>query len=179
MRRYHWAAIVNAILWVAAVVATAVLLRETGQALTLVVILAGLGVTSSLVVTGALGTGAAVSGPRVRVQPVETERAVAPGAAKQLHVGNLSSDTTEDTLRELFAAHGEVLSVNVVRDRYSGEPRGFAFVQMATDEAAQTAIAALNGQEVDGQRIQVDEARPRRPRGDDRRNRDRRSRQGQ
>ena len=176
MRKYHWAAIVNALLWVAAVVVTAVLLRETGQVLTLVVILAGMGVASSLVVTGALGTGAIASGARVRAQPVEPERAVAPSAARQIHVGNLSSDTTEDTLRELFAAHGEVLSVNVVKDRYSGEPRGFAFIEVATDEAVQVAIRALNGQEVDGRRLQVDEARPRRPRGGDRRGRDRRSR---
>ena len=64
--------------------------------------------------------------------------------------------------------HGEVLSVNVVTDRNTGQPRGFAFVEMATDEGAQAAITALNGQEVDGRQLKVDEARPRKPRGGER-----------
>ena len=93
--------------------------------------------------------------------------------AKKVYVGNMSYDTNEDKLRELFGAHGEVASVNVVTDRYTGRPRGFAFVEMATDEAANAAIAALNGQEVDGRQLKVAEARPRRPRGGDR-DRDRR-----
>jgi cold-inducible RNA-binding protein len=84
---------------------------------------------------------------------------------RKLYVGNMSYDTTEDKLRELFAAHGEVTSVNVVTDRYSGRPRGFAFVEMATDEAANAAIAALDGQEVDGRQLKVAEARPRQSRG--------------
>jgi cold-inducible RNA-binding protein len=88
--------------------------------------------------------------------------------AKNVYVGNMSFDTTGDTLRELFAAHGEVVSVNVITDRHSGRPRGFAFVEMATDEAARTAIAALNGQVVDGRQLKVDEARPRKPRRDER-----------
>jgi cold-inducible RNA-binding protein len=87
---------------------------------------------------------------------------------RKVYVGNMSYDTTEDRLRELFAAHGEVTSVNVVTDRYSGRPRGFAFVEMATDEEANAAIAALNGQEVDGRQLKVAEARPRKPRGGDR-----------
>ena len=86
--------------------------------------------------------------------------------AKNLYVGNMSYDTTEDRLRELFAAHGEVTSVNVITDRYSGRPKGFAFVEMAADEAASAAIAALNEQEVDGRVLRVEEARPRRPRSD-------------
>jgi len=94
---------------------------------------------------------------------------------KKAYVGNLSYDTTEDKLRELFAAHGDVTSVSVVTDRYTGRPRGFAFVEMATDEAAKAAIAALDGQMVDGRPLKVAEARPQKPRGGDRdRNRDRR-----
>jgi cold-inducible RNA-binding protein len=92
---------------------------------------------------------------------------------KKVYIGNMSFDTTEGKLRELFAAHGEVTSVDVVTDRYTGRPRGFAFVEMATDEAAAAAIAALNGQDVDGRQLNVAEARPRKPRGDDR-GRDRR-----
>ena len=85
--------------------------------------------------------------------------------ASNIYVGNLSYDTTEDRLRELFAAHGEVTTVNVVTDRYTGRPRGFAFVEMATQEAANAAIAAINGQEVDGRTLKVDQARPRRTGG--------------
>ena len=88
--------------------------------------------------------------------------------AKRVYVGNMSFDTTEDKLRELFAEHGEVNSVNVVTDRYTGRPKGFAFVEMETDEAANAAIAALNSQVVDGRELRVDEARPRKPRGGDR-----------
>jgi cold-inducible RNA-binding protein len=80
--------------------------------------------------------------------------------AKKLYVGNLSYDTTENTLREAFAAHGEVASVSVVTDRATGRPRGFAFVEMATDQAAKSAIAALNGQQMDGRDLTVAEARP-------------------
>ena len=93
--------------------------------------------------------------------------------ARKVYVGNMSYDTGEDKLRELFAAHGEVVSVNVVTDRYSGRPRGFAFVEMATDEAAQAAIIVLNGQEVDGRQLNVAEARPPRSGGGGR-DRDRR-----
>ena len=94
--------------------------------------------------------------------------------AQNVYVGNMSYDTTEDKLRELFAAHGEVVSVNVITDRYTGQPRGFAFVEMATNEAAQTAIAELNGHELDGRQLKVNEARPRKPRSGDRGHRDRR-----
>ena len=91
---------------------------------------------------------------------------------KNLYVGNLNFDTNEDRLREVFEAHGEVVSANVVTDRETARPRGFGFVEMATDEAASAAIAALNGQQVDGRTLRVDEARPRAARGD----RDRRDR---
>lgn len=94
--------------------------------------------------------------------------------AKKVYIGNMSYDTTESKLQDLFAAHGDVVSVSVVTDRYTGRPRGFAFVEMATDGGAQAAIAALNGQEVDGRALTVNEARPSRPRGGDRGRRDRR-----
>ncbi len=84
---------------------------------------------------------------------------------KKVYVGNMSYDTPESKLRELFSAHGEVTSVNVITDRYTGRPRGFAFVEMASDAAAQAAIDALNGQEVDGRQLKVNEARPRKERG--------------
>ncbi len=82
--------------------------------------------------------------------------------AKKLYVGNLSYDTTEATLTELFAAIGEVTSVAMITDRMSGRPKGFAFVEMASDEVANQAIAELNGKEVDGRSITVAEARPKR-----------------
>jgi len=85
--------------------------------------------------------------------------------SKNVYVGNMSFDTTEATLRQAFEAYGEVTSVNIVTDRYSGRPRGFAFVEMATDEAASAAIAALNGQDLDGRTLKVDEAKPRRSSG--------------
>jgi len=81
--------------------------------------------------------------------------------AKSLYVGNLSYTTTEETLQELFAAYGEVSQVNVVKDRETGRSRGFAFVGMATDDAANAAIAALNGKMVDGRQLKVAEANPR------------------
>jgi cold-inducible RNA-binding protein len=84
---------------------------------------------------------------------------------KNIYVGNLSYDTTQDQLQTLFEAHGEVSSVNVITDRGTGRSRGFAFVEMATQEAANAAIAALNGQEVDGRALTVNEAKPREPRG--------------
>jgi RNA recognition motif-containing protein len=75
--------------------------------------------------------------------------------AKKLYVGNLSWGATEDSLRTLFGAHGEVLSVNIITDRETGRSRGFAFVEM---ENAEAAIAALNEKEVDGRNIKVNEA---------------------
>jgi RNA recognition motif-containing protein len=80
---------------------------------------------------------------------------------RKVYVGNLNYDTTEATLQELFEAHGEVATVNVVTDRASGRSRGFAFVEMENDEGADAAIAALNGQEVDGWALKVAPAKPR------------------
>jgi cold-inducible RNA-binding protein len=84
---------------------------------------------------------------------------------KNVYVGNLSFDTTQDKLQELFEAHGQVAKVNLITDRYSGRPRGFAFVEMMTDEGANAAIGALNGQEVDGRALKVAQAKPREDRG--------------
>jgi len=81
---------------------------------------------------------------------------------KRLYVGNLSYQTTEATLADLFGAVGEVTSVNVVTDRMTGQSRGFGFVEMADDAAAQQAISQLNDQVVDGRSIKVAEARPQR-----------------
>jgi cold-inducible RNA-binding protein len=85
--------------------------------------------------------------------------------AKNVYVGNLSFDTTQDKLQELFEAHGQVSSVNLITDRISGRPRGFAFVEMMTDEGGNAAISAMDGQEVDGRALKVAPAKPREDRG--------------
>ena len=79
----------------------------------------------------------------------------------KIYVGNLSFDMTEDELREEFAAFGEVESVAVPTDRYSGRPRGFAFVEMPTVSEGQAAIAALNGKTIKERTLKVDAAKPR------------------
>jgi cold-inducible RNA-binding protein len=80
----------------------------------------------------------------------------------KLHVGNLSFSTTTETLQAFFAAEGrKVKEVSVVADRATGQPRGFAFVEMETPEDAQAAIGALDGKELDGRTLRVSEARPR------------------
>jgi RNA recognition motif-containing protein len=84
--------------------------------------------------------------------------------ALKIYVGNLSFDTNEDTLRDTFAAHGEVEEVAVITDRDTGRPRGFAFVTMP-DSAARAAIDALNGKELDGRTLNVNEARAKTDRG--------------
>lgn len=82
----------------------------------------------------------------------------------KIYVGNLSFDTNENSLRTAFAAHGEVEDVAVITDRDTGRPRGFAFVTMP-DSAARAAIDALNGKELDGRTINVNEARAKTERG--------------
>ena len=82
-----------------------------------------------------------------------------------VYVGNLSYGTSSSDLRELFEAFGEVTSANVISDRDSGRSKGFGFVEMADDSAAKAAIEKLNGTEVDGRTITVNEARPREDRG--------------
>jgi RNA recognition motif-containing protein len=86
---------------------------------------------------------------------------------KRLYVGNLSYGVDSSALEQLFAQHGTVQSAEVVNDRETGRSKGFGFVEMGSDEEAQAAIAALNGQQHDGRALTVNEAKPRedRPRG--------------
>lgn len=77
-----------------------------------------------------------------------------------IYVGNLAPDVTEDDLKQLFATHGQIQSVMILRDKFTGEPRGFAFVEMQSKEEAQAAINALNGVELKGRGLKVNEARP-------------------
>src|SRR4051812_32649454 len=79
----------------------------------------------------------------------------------KLFVGNLSFNATENQLQDLFAAHGTVLEVDMIMDRMTGRPRGFAFVTMEDKDAASAAVTALNGKEYDGRPLTVNEARPR------------------
>ena len=79
----------------------------------------------------------------------------------KLFVGNLSFNTTENTLQDMFAAHGTVLEASLPTDRDSGRPRGFGFVTMSTPEEAQAAISGLNGKTVDGRALTVNVAKPR------------------
>jgi cold-inducible RNA-binding protein len=81
--------------------------------------------------------------------------------SNKLFVGNLSFNTTENDLQDAFAAHGNVVEANLMMDKMSGRPRGFAFVTMSTSEEAQKAIGALNGAELDGRTLTVNVARPR------------------
>ena len=94
--------------------------------------------------------------------------------AKKVYVGNLSFDTTQDGLRELFEAHGQVATIDVIADRDTGRPRGFAFIEMMTEAGANAVIGALNGQEVDGRALKVAQAKPRESRSADRGRRDNR-----
>ena len=88
--------------------------------------------------------------------------------AKNLYVGNLPYTINEDQLRSLFAQAGEVSTVNIIVDRDSDRPRGFAFVEMSTQEAANEAIKRFNGYQLDGRNLTVNEARPREERSGDR-----------
>ncbi len=83
----------------------------------------------------------------------------------KLYVGNLSFDTTSDDLKDLFSANGTVESASVVSDRDTGRSRGFGFVEMSSRDEGEDAINALNGKEVDGRTLTVNEARPREERG--------------
>ena len=78
--------------------------------------------------------------------------------AKKIYVGNLNFNTTEDSLRDLFAQHGAVLSADIVMDRYTGRSRGFGFVEMEDATAADAAITALDGVEFDSRNLRVNEA---------------------
>src|SRR2546428_14153178 len=80
--------------------------------------------------------------------------------ASKLYIGGLAYSTTSDGLREFFSQSGSVLSATVITDRFSGQSRGFGFVEMATAEEAQSAIAQLNGRELDGRKITVEVSNP-------------------
>src|SRR4029079_16180905 len=79
---------------------------------------------------------------------------------KKLYVGNLSYGISDSTLEQMFSAHGQVQSAQVIMDRDTGRSKGFGFVEMGTDEEAQAAIAAMNGKEVEGRALTLNEARP-------------------
>jgi cold-inducible RNA-binding protein len=83
----------------------------------------------------------------------------------KLYVGNLSFNTSTQDLEAMFAEFGTVQSANVIEDRETGRPRGFAFVEMSSGDEAQAAIASLDGKEVDGRNLKVNEAKPREDRG--------------
>ena len=78
-----------------------------------------------------------------------------------IYVGNLSHDVSQDELHQAFAAHGEVASANIISDKFTGQSRGFGFVEMPKNDEAQAAIAALNGMDLKGRTLNVNEARPR------------------
>jgi RNA recognition motif-containing protein len=84
---------------------------------------------------------------------------------KKLYVGNLSYGVTSSDLEQLFGQHGQVTSAQVINDRDTGRSKGFGFVEMASDDEAQAAIAALNGQQHEGRTLTVNEARPKEDRG--------------
>jgi RNA recognition motif-containing protein len=84
---------------------------------------------------------------------------------KKLYVGNLGYGITNSALEQLFAAHGSVQSAQIIMDRDTGRSKGFGFVEMGSDHEAQAAIQALNGKEVEGRALTVNEAKPREDRG--------------
>jgi cold-inducible RNA-binding protein len=90
----------------------------------------------------------------------------------RIYVGNMSYSTSEQTLREKFEEFGSVDEVKIMTDRETGRPRGFAFVTMSNDAEASAAMEALNGQDLDGRALKINEARPR-AQGGGNRNRDR------
>jgi len=83
----------------------------------------------------------------------------------KIYIGNLSFEATEESLRQAFESYGEVTEVNMIADRDTGKPRGFAFVEMSNQSEANAAIEGLNGQELDGRTMKVNEARKREERG--------------
>lgn len=78
-----------------------------------------------------------------------------------IYVGNLSREVNQEDLQQVFAGFGQVISVTIIKDRYSGESRGFGFVEMPNKAEAQAAISGLNGKELKGRRLSVNEAQPR------------------
>jgi len=90
-----------------------------------------------------------------------TEQVNKSGPNMRIYVGNLSYEVTEEELRQEFTAFGEVTSVSIIRDKYSGRPKGFGFVEMASVSEGQAAIAGLNGKTLKDRTLNVDAARPR------------------
>ena len=84
---------------------------------------------------------------------------------KKLYVGNLPFSATEDSLKEAFSRFGTVESVNIITDRYTGQSKGFGFVELATKQEAAEAISKMNSSEMDGRTLKVSEAQPQAPRG--------------
>ncbi len=84
--------------------------------------------------------------------------------ATKLFVGGLAWGTTDDSLKQFFASAGQVVSATVITDKFTGKSKGFGFVEMSSDTEAKEAVAKLNGQELDGRAITVNEARPQAPR---------------
>ncbi|MFH1372565.1 MAG: RNA-binding protein [bacterium] len=78
-----------------------------------------------------------------------------------IYIGNMSFDTTEDQLRQAFEGYGEVSTVKIITDRDSGQPKGFGFVEMSAQDEATEAIGGLNGQDLNGRALNVNEAKPR------------------
>jgi cold-inducible RNA-binding protein len=95
------------------------------------------------------------------LEKVTVSRTLKHYMSNKLFVGNLSFDTTENDLRDTFAAHGTVTEINVMMDRMTNRPRGFGFVTMSTTEEAQKAMQALNGKDVGGRALTVNMAKPR------------------
>ena len=83
----------------------------------------------------------------------------------KIYIGNMPYETTEEQVRQAFESYGEVTSVNLIMDRETGRPKGFGFVEMASDEAGQAAIEGLNSSEMNGRTVNVNVARPRVERG--------------
>lgn len=98
--------------------------------------------------------------PGYRLAILTSGRGETFGMSKKLYVGNLNYAVSNEDLEQLFASHGTVVSAQVIRDRDSGRSKGFGFVEMSSDQEAQAAIAALNGNSIGGRNLTVNEARP-------------------
>lgn len=85
-----------------------------------------------------------------------------------IYVGNLAREASEEELKQAFEAFGQVATINIIKDKFSGEPRGFAFVEMPSPEQGKAAIDGMNGKEFKGRTLTVNEARPRTERSDNR-----------
>ena len=83
----------------------------------------------------------------------------------KIYIGNMSFDTTEDQLRQAFTAFGEVTSINIITDKYDNRPKGFGFVEMTEKDSAIAAISGLNGKDLNGRSLNVNEAKPKKDNG--------------